>query len=130
MTAAENKKLIREAFEAWGRGDGRPFFALVADDVRWTVTGRTPISGTYTSKKDFRGVLKAMGEHLATDLKVVLHDVIADGDKVAVEFESHAAGRNGTAYDQRYCWMLRVVEGRVHEVVAYLDTELVTQLFS
>jgi ketosteroid isomerase-like protein len=130
MSAEANKKIIRDAFETWGRGDGRPFFALVADDVRWTVTGRTPISGSYASKKDFRNVLKSMSDHLATELKIVLHDVIADGDKVAVQFESHAAGKNGLAYDQRYCWMLRMADGRVREVIAYLDTELVTKLFA
>ncbi|HKD67243.1 MAG TPA: nuclear transport factor 2 family protein [Candidatus Binataceae bacterium] len=130
MGAAENKKLVRDAFEAWGRGDGRAFFKLVADDVRWTVIGHTPISRTYDSKRDFRNALGAMSEHLASELRVVMRDVIADGDKVAVEFESHAAGKNGTAYDQTYCWMLRLADGKVREVVAYLDTELVSKLFS
>ena len=129
MNAVENKQLIRDAFDAWSRGDGRAFFKLVADDVRWTVTGSTPISRTYNSKRDFRTALSAMGEHLATELKVVVHDVIADGDKVAVQFESHAQGKNGTAYDQKYCWMLRLADGKVREVIAYLDTELVTRLF-
>lgn len=129
MNAVENKQLIRDAFAAWSRGDGRAFFKLVADDVRWTVTGSTPISRTYNSKRDFRAALSAMAEHLATELKVVVHDVIADGDKVAVQFESHAQGKNGTAYDQKYCWMLRMAEGKVREVIAYLDTELVARLF-
>jgi ketosteroid isomerase-like protein len=130
MGAAENKKMVREAFEAWSGGDGRPFFKLVADDVRWTVIGTTPISRTYNSKREFRGALSAMSEHLASELKVVVRDVIADGDKVAVQFESHAKGRNGTAYDQTYCWMLRLAEDKVREVTAYLDTELVSKLFA
>lgn len=130
MSAAENKQMIREAFEAWGRGDGRAFFKLVADDVRWTVIGRTPISRTYTSKSDFRNALRSMSDHLAGELKVVVQDVIGDGDKVAVQFESHAAGKNGIAYDQTYCWVLRLAEGKVREVTAYLDTELVTKLFA
>jgi uncharacterized protein len=130
MTATENKKMIREGFEAWGRGDGRAFLKLVADDVRWTVIGSTPISRTYNSKRDFREALKAISERFTTDLKVVVRDVIADGDKVAVQFESHAAGKNGIAYDQTYCWVIRMAEGQVREVVAYLDTELVTKLFA
>jgi ketosteroid isomerase-like protein len=130
MNAAENKKLIRDAFDAWSRGEGRVFFKLVADDVRWTVTGTTPISRTYNSKRDFRSALSAMAEHLASELKIVVRDVIADGDKVAVQFESHAQGKNGTAYDQTYCWVLRLAEGQVREVIAYLDTELVSKLFA
>jgi uncharacterized protein len=130
MGAAENKKMIREAFEAWGRGDGRAFFNLVADDVRWTVIGSTPISRTYESKRDFRQALKSISDRFTADLKVTMRDVFADGDKVAVQFESHAMGKNGLAYDQTYCWVLRVSDGKVREVVAYLDTELVTKLFA
>jgi uncharacterized protein (TIGR02246 family) len=130
MSTAENKQLIRDAFDAWSRGDGRAFFKLVADDVRWTVIGHTPISRTYTSKRDFRSALSSMSEHLASDLKVTLRDVIADGDKVAIQFESRAEGKNGTPYNQTYCWVTRLEDGRVREVVAYLDTELVTKLFA
>jgi uncharacterized protein len=129
MSAAENKKMIREAFGAWSGGDGRPFFKLVADDVRWTVISR-PISRTYTSKADFRNALRSMSEHFASELRVVVRDVIADGDKVAVQFESHAAGKNGTAYDQTYCWVMRLADGKVREVTAYLDTELLTKLLA
>jgi len=130
MSTAENKELVRDAFDAWSRGDGRAFFKLVADDVRWTVIGSTPISGTYISKRDFRGAVRSLSERFVDELKVVPRDVIADGDKVAVQFESHAQGRNGTAYNQTYCWVLRLADGQVREVTAYLDTELVSKLFA
>lgn len=130
MSSAENKKLVRDAFDAWSRGDGRAFFKLVADDVHWTVIGSTPISGTYHSKREFRDVVRRLSEQFTTDLKVTVRDVFADGDKVAIQFESHAAARNGTPYDQTYCWVTRLEDGRVREVIAYLDTELVTKLFT
>ena len=130
MSSTENKQLVRDAFDAWSRGDGRAFFKLVADDVRWTVIGSTPISGTYHSKREFRDVVRRLSEQFTTDLKVTVRDVFADGDKVAIQFESHAEARNGTAYDQTYCWVTRLEDGRVHEVIAYLDTELVSKLFT
>ena len=130
MTAAENKKLITTAFEAWSRGDGRPFFKLLADDVRWTVIGSTPVSGTYNSKSDFRLRLKSLSEKFAGELKAVVRDVIADGDKVAVQWDGHATGKNGAAYDQTYCWVMRLRDGLVCECIAYLDTEMVNRLFN
>ena len=36
----DNKRLVREAFRPWEAGDSGLFFALVADDVRWTVMMR------------------------------------------------------------------------------------------
>ena len=129
MTAAENKKLVSDAFDAWSRGDGRPFFKLLADDVRWTVIGSTPVSGTHNSKRDFRQTVKSLAEKFAGELKVTVRDVIADGDKVAVQWEGHAVGKNGIAYEQTYCWVMRLIDGLVRECIAYLDTELVTRLF-
>src|SRR5581483_9609478 len=49
--ATENQTLIAEAFAAWEHGDYEPFFKVVADDVRWTVIGSTPISGTFEGKQ-------------------------------------------------------------------------------
>lgn len=129
MTAADNKKLIAGAFEAWSRGDGRPFFKLLADDVKWTVIGSTPVSGTYTSKSDFRQTLKSLSDKFAGELKATVRDIIADGDKVAVQWDGHAMGKNGAAYDQTYCWVIRLKDGRVSECIAYLDTEMVNRLF-
>ena len=37
MTATENKKLIQEGFESRAQGGG--FFHLLADDVRWIISG-------------------------------------------------------------------------------------------
>jgi uncharacterized protein len=53
MSAAENQTLIAEAFAAWEHGDYQPFFKVVADDVRWTVIGSTPISGMFEGKRAF-----------------------------------------------------------------------------
>jgi hypothetical protein len=42
---------VREAFRPWEAGDSGLLFALVADDVRWTVIGSTPASGVFESKQ-------------------------------------------------------------------------------
>jgi ketosteroid isomerase-like protein len=53
MSAAENKKLIRQAFAKWAGGDADAVFKLLADDVRWTVIGSTRVSRSYQSKREF-----------------------------------------------------------------------------
>ena len=130
MSAAENRKLIEDAFGHWVRGDRAAFNNLLADDLHWTVIGNSPVSGRYNSKREFRDVVRRLSEQFTTDLKVTVRDVFADGDKVAIQFESHAEARNGTAYDQTYCWVTRLEGGLVREVIAYLDTELVSKLFT
>ena len=50
-TPEENKRLVRDAFRPWEEGNSGPFFALIADDVAWTVIGSTPASGVFPSKQ-------------------------------------------------------------------------------
>ena len=130
MSATENKKLVEDAFAKWSRGDGGAFFSLLADDVRWTVIGSTPVSRTYTSKRAFQeGAVKPLGTKLTGAIQPSARDIITEGDKVVLQWEGRATGTNGTIYSQVYCWVMRFENGKVREGTAYLDTELVSQLW-
>jgi uncharacterized protein len=131
MGAAENRKLIEDAFGMWVRGDRGPFNDLLADDLRWTVIGNSPVSGRYNSKREFlEGAGGKMASKLATPIQASLRHIIADDPMVALVFDGRATGKNGTDYQQTYCWVLRVESGKIREGTAYLDTELITKLFA
>ncbi|MPY95209.1 MAG: nuclear transport factor 2 family protein [Acidimicrobiia bacterium] len=128
---SDNRQLITEAFAAWAEGDSRPFFALVHDDVTWTVIGSTTISGTFEGKRAFLdGAIAPMGKALATPLRAEVLGVLADGDEVAVRWVGRSSSRTGRPYVQTYCWVMRLAAGRVVEVTAYLDTELLTAVLA
>ena len=38
----------------------------------------------------------------------------------------HARTPSGDDYNNEYCWWYRIVDGKVAEIIEYLDTELVT----
>jgi len=127
---SDNRQLVSDAFASWAEGDTGPFFALVADDVTWTVIGSTPVSGTFRSKRAFtEGALVPMGKVLAGPILAEVVDVIADDDRVALRWIGRSSSRKGRPYVQTYCWTMRFDAGRIVEVTAYLDTELITMLF-
>jgi ketosteroid isomerase-like protein len=129
MTTEANRELVRSAFAAWEQGDTRPFFAIVSDDVRWTVIGSTAISGTFNGKRAFfDGAADVLFERLAEPIVAKVRDVLADGDHVVLTWEGTSRGRNGRPYEQTYCWVMRLAGGKVVEVTAYLDTELVSAM--
>ncbi|MGD0289621.1 MAG: nuclear transport factor 2 family protein [Candidatus Binataceae bacterium] len=130
MSTAENKKLIQDAFTAWARGDGNAFFNLLAEDVHWTVIGSTPVSRTYPSRAAFvEGAVKPLTAKLAGPIVPTVRDIIAEGDKVVLQWEGRSSGKNGAIYHQTYCWVMRMADGKVREGTAYLDTELITQIW-
>jgi len=130
-TAEENKRLVREAFRPWEAGNSRPFFDLIADDVVWTVIGSTPASGVFHSKQEL--VDKAFGpllERLDGPLETRFIDVAADGDKVFLRFESSGVAKTGLHYEQAYCFAMVMKDGRIVEIVAYVDTDLLARVFA
>ena len=131
MSTTDNRKLITDTFTAWARGDGMAFFNILADDVRWTVIGSTPVSRTYASKSVFvEGAVKPLTEKLAGPIVPTIRDILVDGDKVALQWEGRSSGKNGTLYYQTYCWVMRLENGMVKEGTAYLDTALIDQLWT
>jgi ketosteroid isomerase-like protein len=131
VASDDNKRVVREAFRPWEEGDSGPFFDLIAEDVRWTVIGSTPVSGVYESKQAL--VEAAFGpllERLAGTLSTRFVDLAAEGDKVFLRFESSGVAKTGLHYEQVYCFAMVMREQRVVEAVAYLDTELLAKVFS
>ncbi len=131
QTTEQNRRTVTEAFGHFVNGDARPFFALVSDEVTWTVIGSTPISGTFHSKRAFiADATSKLTAGLATPISGAIRSVMADGDHVIVQWEGQAEMTNGGRYDQHYCWVMRLADGMVVETVAYLDTEMVAAVFS
>ena len=130
MGASENKQLVGDVFAAWAAGDGKAFFNLLADDVRWTVIGTGPISATYGSKKQFfDGATRPLAAKLRGLIIPKVTNLIADGDYVVAQWEGDATMTSGQPYHQTYCWVMRLLDGKVKEGTAYLDTELLADVF-
>jgi uncharacterized protein len=130
MTAAENKSIVEKACAAWARGDSGSFYEIVADDVRWTVIGFTPISGMYSSKAQFLDqAIKPLRARLRQAIRPTVRNIIAEGDHVVLQWDGVATSISGRPYTNSYCWVLRLRDGQVKECTAYLDTAAVSELW-
>jgi uncharacterized protein len=128
MGAAENKAVIKQMGEAKGL-DG--ILATMADDVRWTIMGNTKYSGTMNGKQEIvEKLFKPLFAQLETPGSNVVDNIIADGDFVVVQ--QHGTGRrakSGKDYNNSYCIVYKLADGKIKEITEYLDTELVTSAF-
>ncbi len=125
------QQLIADAFAAWQGGDAQAVFRLMADDLEWTIIGSTAISGSYKSKREFLDMVNAsLMPHLAGPLQPTLHRIFADGDTVAAQFTSRAPTHGGADYEQAYCWVMDVKDGRISRGTAYLDTALIDRVLA
>ncbi|MEH3132280.1 MAG: nuclear transport factor 2 family protein [Mycolicibacterium neoaurum] len=117
---SRDEQRIRDAF---GRGVGGPesFYALLAEDVHWTVA-RAQNPSVYTSRQDFldRGARPVL-DRLTGPIEASVHDLIIDGDQVVALWRGTATALDGKPYVNEYAWSMTMRGGEIARVVAYLD---------
>jgi ketosteroid isomerase-like protein len=130
MGAAENKQLIQNMFAELSKGNANAFLANMADDVRFTLIGTTKYSGVFNGKQELVNKLLApLTAQLEGGITLTPDNFIADGEYVAMQARGKANTKSGKPYNNTYCQVFRIVNGKVQEVTEYLDTELVTSAF-
>lgn len=130
MGAAENKQFISNMFAELSKGNADAFLGALADDVRFTIIGSTKYSGTFKGKQDLIARLLApLNAQVEGAMTITPDNLIADGDFVAMQARGKALSKSGQRYDNTYCHVFRIANGKVQEVTEYLDTELVTTAF-
>lgn len=122
-----NRQLMERVFEGLARGDGSAFVESMSDDFTWVITGTTAWSGTYRGKREVR-------ERLLGPLMAQLENyrnrplsMTAEDDRVVVECRGESVTRSGERYDNAYCWVCQIQDGRLTRLTEYMDTELVTR---
>ena len=130
MSSRENKRIIQDAFRAWASGDGMAFFSLLADTATWTVMGSCPISGTYVGRQRLvEAALTPQREKLAGPPTPTVLNLIAEGDTVVIQWVGKGTTKTGRPYNNSYCYVVQMDNGRIIRGTAYLDTELVRSIW-
>lgn len=126
MSAAENKELLRQVFTELAGGNSQPFVDSLADEVRWTIIGTTRWSRTFDGKPAVLAeLLTPLRAQIAGRLRVTADRIIAEDDLVVVEARGHGTTTAGKPYNNTYCWVCRLANGRIQELTEYMDTALV-----
>jgi uncharacterized protein len=127
MNAAQNKHVLEQAFAELALGNGKPFVDLMADDFCWTVPGSNRWSGTYRGKRAVQNELLApLFARFAGRYTNRASRLIAEDDFVVVECRGQVTTKSGIPYNNTYCYVCRLADGRLKELTEYMDTELVT----
>jgi hypothetical protein len=121
MSVEENKKIAATFFENLSAGNGAAVMNALADNATWWVAGNFALSGTKT-KQQFAELVGGLGAKIDGPMTIKTTGVTAEGDRVAVEAESHAKMKNGKVYQNKYHFLLEIRDGKIQAVKEYLDT--------
>lgn len=118
---ARNKALARRFLAAVSRADVEAIVAAYTKDGTCWTAGTMPISGTFGVDQ----IAAASREVLAVfpdGLSFTIHAMTAEGDRVAIEAESHGRHVSGKLYNNKYHFVMRVRGGKIVEWREYMDT--------
>lgn len=129
MSSADNKKLVQQVYADSANRSGTTFVDNLAEDATWIVTGQ------YSWSHEFRGreaILDGLMGHFRSLFTVrprtVAFNFIADGDFVAVEARGDNVTRDGLRYDNQYCMVFRIENGKIKQIKEYCDSTLVERV--
>lgn len=123
-------EFVKKTFAPLEEGDPPSFFAHVADNISWTVTGsEDPFAGHYNSKVDIiTKTLKRITDCMATPIQRKVTNVLTCGDWAIVEYTSTATTKKGFSFNQHFCWICRYDGDKIVELRMYEDSALVKRV--
>jgi ketosteroid isomerase-like protein len=131
ISTEDNKRRLAEIFDALAVGDQRPFAAAMADDFRWCFAGHWSWARDWGStKQEVRENLLAPLMAQFAEYRATAEEIIADGERVVVRAYADARTVRGEAYPQTYCYVFRLHNGFITEVMEYCDTALVERVLT
>lgn len=107
MGAQDNGELIRSGYEAFSKGDMETIANIFAPDIRWNISGRNQISGSYNGQEETFAFFGRLMELTDMTFSVAVHDLLASDDHVVV-LAKESASRNGKSLvsDDVHVWHL------------------------
>ena len=126
---ARNRALVEASFVAWRDGTGSPY-ELLAENVNWTIVGRSDAFKSYPSREAFMSeVIRPFNARMRDRLRPTMRNLYADGDTVVIFFDATGVAKNGEAYSNTYAWFWEMVDGRVVRAHAFFDSIAFNELW-
>jgi ketosteroid isomerase-like protein len=122
----ENKQVVLAFIDAMGKGDAESAARCITEDAYTLARG----FGSFAGVREHDTILATIGafrELMPEGMQPKIVSVIADGDRVVVEFEGNGVLFNGEPYGNEYCMVFRLRDGRICQVNEYFCTLLAEQ---
>ena len=123
MSAADNKKLVQQIFADSAARSGTTFADNLAEDASWVVTGQYSWSHEFRGRDAIQnGLMGHFRSFFAERPRTLAFNFIADGDYVAVEARGDNVTKAGLRYDNQYCLVFRIENGKIKQIKEYCDS--------
>jgi ketosteroid isomerase-like protein len=126
MATEETRALIEDFYRALREGDRPRLIELLAPDAVWI----PPASAPLPRMEGAGAIADALGSQivrqtfdLSKPFALEVRRIVVDGDVAVVQQRLTATAKaTGAAYDNQYCWIYELRDGRIAVLEEYADT--------
>jgi uncharacterized protein (TIGR02246 family) len=123
-TTIDNRQVMERYVAALEAGDAEALRGFFAEDATWWLVGDLPMSGTWSGRDaimdDFFGT--AMARYAPGSISLEVTGMVAEGDRIALEWTSRARTTAGVPYENFCIGVFTLRDGRIAAVREYMDT--------
>jgi ketosteroid isomerase-like protein len=122
--ARTNVDVVRETYEAVGRGDIPALLDLLTDDVEWTLQGPSviPFAGTRRGREGVIEFFSLLGETVEFQEFEPREFVAQDDTVVVLGFERNLIKPTGRTFEQEWAHVYSLRDGKIAKHQALEDT--------
>jgi uncharacterized protein len=115
-------QIVKDFFEAMGRGDKKALMGLSAKDIEWIIPGEDwPLAGTYRGHAGLADLLQK-SEMLETSTEAL--EFVAQGDRVLViGFAKGKIIATKRTFEDDWVFAITVQKGKLTKIREYIDTQ-------
>ena len=103
-----HEETLSTVYDAFAKGDIETVMGLYTDDIQFHVSGRSPVSGSYSGKDEVLGLYGKMVELSGGTFRVEALDILAN-DEHGVVLTMERGQRDGKTLENRavHVWEMR-----------------------
>jgi len=122
MATEQNADMVTKTWTALVKGDADSALANMSDEISWVIPGHLPgVSGLKRGKDEVKKFISGIGQAFPSGLKSEIRKVHAMGDTVVVELTNRGTAHNGKPYENEYCFVYEIENGKIRRIREYVD---------
>jgi ketosteroid isomerase-like protein len=125
QTAAD---VVSAAIDALNEGNAAAFLGSFSDELHFRMPGATPVSGETVGLVAFTEVVTNVANYLSVLITIRVTNFISCGDWVVTESIGHGVTKAGRDYNNQYCHLWHVKDGKIDKFTEYNDTDLIMRV--
>jgi ketosteroid isomerase-like protein len=132
MSTDATRATVEAYYAALTSGNRDAVRALLSDDCCWVPPATTPfdtMTGGAEIAAELGGRVVKRTFDISKPLNLEVRRIVADGDVAVVQQRLTATAKaTGQPYDNQYCWVYTVSNGKIVHMEEYVDTLLASRV--